>query len=260
MGRSIRSQKKGNPKSLFKARTFHRKGEARFRAPDFAERNGYVRGVVRDIVHDPGRGAPVALVQFRSAQRLRTVTELYLAAEGMYTGQYVYSGSRAALAVGNVLPVRNIPEGTLVCNVEQRRGDAGQYARASGTFATIIAQSEDGSKTRVKLPSGIRKTVDADARAMVGIVGAGGRAEKPVLKAGRKFWMCKAKRKMWPMVTAVSMTPSSHPFGGGNHKHLGCPSTVGRRIPPGAKVGLIAARRTGRLRGGDKAKIDRKSD
>ena len=245
---------------MYKARTFHRQGEVRHRPLDFAERNGYVRGVVREIVHDPGRGAPVAVVQFRNVHGRRTETELYLAAEGMYTGQYVYCGSRATLAVGNVLPVRNIPEGTLVCNVEQNRGDLGQYARASGTFATIIAQAEDGSRTRVKLPSGIRKTVDADARAMVGVVGGGGRTEKPVLKAGRKFWMFKAKRKMWPIVTAVGMVPASHPFGGGNHKHLGGPSTVGRRISPGAKVGLIAARRTGRLRGGDKAKIDRKSD
>lgn len=260
MGRSIRSQKKGNPKSLFKARTFHRKGEARFRKLDYTERNGYIRGVVRDIIHDPGRGAPVAMVQFRNPITFKTNTELYVAAEGMYSGQFVYCGTKASLSVGNVLPVGNIPEGTLICNVEQNRGDYGQYARASGTFATIIAQSEDGQKTRVKLPSGIRKTVDSNARAMVGIVGGGGRAEKPVLKAGKKFWMFKAKRKMWPIVTAVSMTPSSHPYGGGNHKHLGCPSTVGRRISPGAKVGLIAARRTGRLRGGDKAKIDRKSD
>ena len=260
MGRSIRSQKKGNPKSLYKARVFHRQGAARYRTMDYGEREGYVRGVVREIIHDPGRGAPVAVVQFRNAHSHRLSTELYLAAEGMYTGQYVYCGRRATLAVGNVLPVRNIPEGTLVCNVEQTRGDLGQYARASGTFATIIAQSEDGLRTRVKLPSGIRKTVAADARAMVGVVGGGGRTEKPILKAGKKFWMCKAKRKMWPIVTAVGMTPSSHPYGGGNHKHIGCPSTIGRRISPGAKVGLIAARRTGRLRGGDKLKIDRKSD
>lgn len=260
MGRRIRGQKKGDPKSLYKARVFHRKGEVRFRNLDYAERNGFIRGVVRDIIHDPGRGAPVAKVQFRDPHSFRTNTELYIAPEGLYTGQYVYCGAKATLAVGNVLPVRKIPEGTSICNVEQNRGDQGQYARASGTFATIISQSEDGTRTRIRLPSGVRKTVDSNSRATVGIVGGGGRTEKPVLKAGRMHWMFKAKRKMWPIVTAVSMVPASHPYGGGNHKHLGCPSTVGRRISPGAKVGLIAARRTGRVRGGDKAKIDRKSD
>ena len=95
---------------------------------------------------------------------------------------------------------------------------------------------------------------------MIGIVGGGGRNEKPVLKAGRKFWMCKAKRKMFPVVGAVNMNPADHPHGGGNHKHLGKPSTVSRNTPPGRKVGLIAARRTGLLRGTNKAKIDKKSD
>ena len=261
MGRSIRSQKKGNPKRpLYKARVFHRVGAARFRGLDFAERHGYVRGVVREILHDPGRGAPLARVQFRDPYNFRTITEHYIAAEGMYTGQYVYCGSKAQLAVGNVLPVNKIPEGTLICNVEQRKGDTGQFARASGTYATIIAQSEDGSRTRIKLPSGVRKTVDAEARAMVGVVGGGGRNEKPVLKAGRMYWMFKAKRKMWPIVTAIVMNPCDHPYGGGNHQHIGKPSTVARNTPPGKKVGLIAARRTGLLRGGNKAKIDKKSD
>lgn len=261
MGRSIRSQKKGNPKRpVYRARTFHRVGAARFRGLDFAERHGYIKGVIREILHDPGRGAPLARIQFRDPYSYKTIEELYIAAEGMYTGQYVYCGSKAQLAVGNVLPVNKIPEGTLVCNVEAQKGDTGQFARASGTFATIIGQSEDGKTTRVKLPSGVRKTIDSQSRAMVGIVSGGGRNEKPILKAGKKFHMFKAKRKMWPIVTAICMNPCDHPFGGGNHQHLGKPSTVARDTPPGKKAGLIAARRTGLLRGGNKAKIDQKSD
>ncbi len=62
MGRSIRAQKKGNPKSLFKARTFHRVSEAKFRKIDYQERHGYIRGIIREILHDPGRGAPLARV------------------------------------------------------------------------------------------------------------------------------------------------------------------------------------------------------
>ena len=75
----------------------------------------------------------------------------------MYSGQYIYFGAKAALTVGNVLPLGVMPEGTIVCNVEGVVNDKGQYARASGTCATIIGHSEDGQKTRVKLLSGARK-------------------------------------------------------------------------------------------------------
>ena len=133
-------------------------------------------------------------------------------------------------------------------------------AKTSGAYATIIAQSEDGLKTRVKLPSGIRKTIDSKSRAMIGVVGGGGRNEKPILKAGVKYWKFKAKRKMFPVVRGVCMNPVDHPHGGGNHQHVGKPTTVSRRTPPGRKVGLIAARRTGLLRGGNKNKIEKKSE
>ena len=259
MGRAILSQKKGNPKRpQYKARTFHRNGPARFRNLDYSEKSGYVKGIVREIIHDPGRGAPVAKVQFRDPYTYRLVTENYIAVEGMYTGQYVYCGAKAQLAIGNVLPVSKIPEGTLISNVEQNKGDSGQYARASGTFATIIAQSEDGKTTRVKLPSGVRKTIKSESRAMVGVIAGGGRNEKPILKAGKKFYMFKAKRKMWPVVKPIAMNPCDHPHGGGGHQHLGVPSTVARHTTPGRKVGLIAARRTGLLRGGKKPKMEMK--
>jgi len=91
----------------------------------------------------------------------------------MYSGQFVYCGSKATLAVGNVLPVNQLPEGTVICNVEGRAGDKGKFSRASGTCATVIGHSEDLSKTRVRLPSGSRKTLSGDARAMVGMVAAG---------------------------------------------------------------------------------------
>ena len=84
-----------------------------------------MKGVVREIIHDPGRGAPLAKVQFRDPYSYKTRTEYYLAAEGMYTGQYIYCGTEASLDIGNVLPVSKIPEGTLICNVEYRNGDKG---------------------------------------------------------------------------------------------------------------------------------------
>ncbi len=80
-------------------------------------------------------------------------------------------------------------------------------------------------------------------------VAGGGRTEKPMLKAGRAYHKYKAKRNSWPKVRGVAMNPVEHPHGGGNHQHIGHASTVSRKAPPGQKVGLIAARRTGRLRG-----------
>merc|ERR1712205_28358 len=232
MGRVIRGQRKGAG-SVFKAHTKHRRGPAKFRNLDFAERQGYIKGVVKQIVHDPGRGAPLAVVHFHDPYRHKVRKEVFIASEGMYTGQFIYCGSKAQLTIGNVLPVGNMPEGTTICNVENKIGDRGSFARASGDYATVIGHKDEGRKTTLKLPSGVRKTVSAKSRGMIGIVAGGGRLDKPLLKAGR----------------GVFMNPVDHPHGGGNHQHVGHATTVRGDCAPGQKVGLIAARRTGRLRG-----------
>ncbi|CAN6813277.1 unnamed protein product, partial [Brassica oleracea] len=225
MGRVIRAQRKGAG-SVFKSHTHHRKGPAKFRSLDYGERNGYLKGVVTEIIHDPGRGAPLARVAFRHPFRYKKQKELFVAAEGMYTGQFLYCGKKATLVVGNVLPLRAIPEGAVVCNVEHHVGDRGVLARASGDYAIVISHNPDNDTTRIKLPSGSKKIVPSGCRAMIGQVAGGGRTEKPMLKAGNAY----------------------HKYRG-NHQHIGHASTVRRDAPPGQKVGLIAARRTGRLRG-----------
>jgi large subunit ribosomal protein L8e len=228
----------------------HRVGAAKLRTLDFGERHGYVKGVIKEIVHDPGRGAPIAKVVFRHPYKYALQTSNFIAAEGLYSGQFLYCGRRAQIKIGNVLPLRMLPEGTIVCNVEQRIGDRGKLARASGDYVTIVSHNPETNQTRIRLPSGAKKIVPSDARAMIGVVGGGGRVDKPVLKAGRAHHKYKAKRNRWPIVRGVAMNPVEHPHGGGNHQHIGHPSTVARDSPPGKKVGLIAARRTGRHRGG----------
>ncbi|PSN44362.1 60S ribosomal protein L8 [Blattella germanica] len=198
MGRVIRAQRKGAG-SVFRSHTKHRKGAPRLRALDFAERHGYIKGVVK---------------------------------------------------IGNVMPVGTMPEGTIVCNLEEKTGDRGRLARASGNYATVISHNPDTKKTRVKLPSGAKKVMPSNNRAMVGIVAGGGRIDKPILKAGRAYHKYKAKRNCWPKVRGVAMNPVEHPHGGGNHQHIGKASTVKRGTSAGRKIGLIAARRTGRIRGG----------
>merc|ERR1711976_188043 len=164
-----------------------RKGAAKLRNLDYGEKHGYVKGVVREIVHDPGRGAPLARVQFRHPYKYKKVKELFIAAEGMYTGQFLYCGTKAKLVVGNVLPVGNMPEGTIICNVEAKMGDRGTFARSSGNYATIISHNPDEGKTRVRLPSGAKKLIPSTSRATVGVVARGARIEKTILKAGRAY-------------------------------------------------------------------------
>ena len=131
-------------------------------------------------------------------------------------------------------------------------GDRGKLAKASGNSAVIISHNQDTGKTRIKLPSGSKKVLDSRCRATVGVIAGGGRIDKPLLKAGRAYHKYKVKRNCWPKVRGVAMNPVEHPFGGGNHQHIGKASTVARGKSAGRKVGLIAARRTGRIRGGKK--------
>ena len=136
---------------------------------------------MKEIIHDPGRGAPLARVVFNSPYKFKKVSETFIANEGMYTGQFVYAGKNAALTVGNVLPLASVPEGTVVSNVEEKPGDRGALGRTSGNYITVIGHNPDEGKTRIKLPSGAKKVVSSSARGMIGIVAGGGRTDKPLL-------------------------------------------------------------------------------
>lgn len=248
MGKVIRSCRKGKG-SVFKAHTVGRKGAVSLKKNDYAERHGYVKGVVKEIYHDPGRGAPVAKIQFKDSYRFKRTNKLIVCPEGMYSGQFIYAGKKAGLDIGNILPVGEIPEGTVICNIEAKAGDCGKMARASGDYAIIVSQDADKKVTRVRLPSGSKKTISSLCRAMIGLVAGGGRTDKPILKAGRAFHKYRVKRNEWPIVRGVCMNPVDHPHGGGNQQHMGKPGTVKRTVSAGAKSGQISARRTGRIRG-----------
>merc|ERR1719483_1791529 len=144
------------------------------------ERN-YVKGKVRDIIHDSGRGAPLAVGEYYN-QRGYCKKKSYMGAvEGMFTGQFVFSGAKADIKVGNCLPLSAMPEGTWVCNIEERPGDRGKMCRASGSYAVIRTHLREAGLTRLKLPSGkSNKIVKSSCRAMVGIVAGGGRLDKPI--------------------------------------------------------------------------------
>lgn len=168
----------------------HKKGAAKLRKLDYAERNGYLKGVVEDIAHDPGRGAPLMKVKFRNPYRNQKDEEIIVAPEGVYTGQFIYAGKKAQLAVGNILPVGETPEGTIICNVERYPGDRGKIAKCSGEYVTVIGHNEDAGTTKIRMPSGGKKTISSAARGMIGIVAGGGRIEKPVLKVRFERFLC----------------------------------------------------------------------
>lgn len=156
-----------------------------------------------------------------------------------------------------VWPVFPWSFGLLVCfgTAECKTGDRGKIARASGDYGIVISHDLEKGTSRVRLPSGAKKTVPSTCRAMIGLVAGGGRTDKPILKAGRAYHKYRVKRNEWPKVRGVAMNPVDHPHGGGNHQHIGKPATVHRYTPAGRKVGLIAARRTGRLRGAKGGKL-----
>lgn len=100
MGRVIRGQRKGAG-GIFKSHTHHRKGAARHRTLDYSERHGFLRGLVKTIIHDPGRGAPLARVVFRNPYKYKLDKETFIAVEGLHTGQFIYCGKKGLLTPPN---------------------------------------------------------------------------------------------------------------------------------------------------------------
>ncbi len=198
-----------------------------------------VSGEVLDIEHDPARSAPIADVQFDDGDR-----RLVLAPEGIAVGDEIQIGVSATIEAGNTLPLAEIPEGVPVCNVEANPGDGGKFARASGVNATLM--THDRNVAVVQLPSDEVKRLDPQCRATIGVVAGGGRTEKPVLKAGKKYHKVKSRGTVWPRVRGVAMNAVDHPFGGGGRQHPGKPKSISRDAPPGRKVGDISSKRTGR--------------
>jgi len=239
MGKRIRAQKIGRGSPPFKA-SLRRRFKLGF--PSQLIRSGeLVVGRVIGLSHDPGRGSPVA--QIRTAQGKNFTTS---AVQGVAVGQRIHMGSQAPVETANIIPLDNVPDGTAVSSIELKPGDGGKLARSSGSYATVVAHV--GEKTVLSLPSKRSIQVSGKSLAVVGTVAAAGRTDKPFLKAGSKYHFKAARARKWPRVKGVSMHVALHPFGGGSHRIIGRPTTVSRRAPPGRKVGLVAARRTGRGR------------
>jgi large subunit ribosomal protein L2 len=235
MGKKIKVQRRGRGTSLFRAQKMGRISPVKY--PPNIKKNQ--SGVLKKLYHEPGRGAPIAYIELYPGKGYYTT-----AIEGTYINQNIMLGPEVPVQVGNVLPLKNIPEGTMVSNLEIRPGDGGRIAKSSGSYGTVV--SHTNSKTTIKLPSKKSIQVSNEARATIGIISGSGRKEKPFMKAGEAHHAKRAKGHIYPVAHGVKMSAAMHPHGGGRHRRPGKSTTVSRHAPPGAKVGLIAARNSGK--------------
>ncbi len=240
MGKRIRVQRRGRGSSTFRAATHKKVAPTQYPTLSKKEREGVIHGNIIEIFHESGRGSPLALVRLEMGETYYTVVP-----EGIYVGQPIQVGSKATIDVGNVLPLGEIPEGTMICNVELSPSDGGKIARSSGSYITVLTHTPEG--TIVRLPSKKNRHLNDLCRATIGVISGAGRVDKPFLKAGAKFSWMRAKGHMYPRTRGVAMVAAAHPYGSSKRGGRKV-TTVSRNAPPGKKVGLIAARSTGRGR------------
>src|SRR5438132_6437926 len=181
----------------------------KLRIIDFKRDKTGIPATVISIEYDPNRSPRIALLAYADGEK-----RYILQPEGLKVGQKVMSGPDADILVGNALPLKNIPQGTVVHNVELRPGKGAQMARSAGTQVQLI--SKEGDVALLKLPSGEVRRVPVEAMATIGQVGNVDHENVSLGKAGRKRWLGKM-----PHNRGVSMNPVDHPHGGGEGKTSG---------------------------------------
>ena len=181
----------------------------RYRIVDFKRDKDGIPGRVERLEYDPNRSAHLALVLYADGER-----RYVIAAKGLGVGAEVMSGPEASIKVGNCLPLRNIPVGSMVHCVEMKPGKGAQMARSAGTSVQILAR--EGGNATLRMRSGEVRKVPVDCRAVVGEVSNGEHNLESLGKAGAKRW-----RGVRPTVRGVVMNPVDHPHGGGEGRSSG---------------------------------------
>ncbi len=183
--------------------------KTRYRVIDFRRNKDGVPAKVAQVEYDPNRNARIALLHYKDGEK-----RYILMPNRVKVGDVLQSGSGADIRPGNALPLRNIPVGTVVHNVELKPGAGGKMARSAGSSVQLVAK--EGTRATLRLPSGEMRMIPLECRATVGEVG---NAEAELIslgKAGRARW--KNRR---PKVRGVAMNPVDHPLGGGEGKSSG---------------------------------------
>lgn len=190
---------------------WHRGGghKRHYRIVDFRRDKTGIPARVATIEYDPNRSAFISLLHYADGEK-----RYILHAMGLKVGDKVVSGPESDIVVGNALPLKNIPTGTLVHNIEMRPGKGGQLVRSAGGAAQLL--SKEGDYAQLRLPSGEVRQVHIDCMASIGQVGNLDHENISIGKAGRKRWM-----GIRPTVRGVAMNPVDHPLGGGEGKTSG---------------------------------------
>lgn len=180
-----------------------------YRVIDFKRDKKGIPAVVAAIEYDPNRSARIALLNYADGEK-----RYILAPDGLTVGRKILAGAEADILVGNALPLKNVPAGTFVHNIELKPGKGGQMARAAGTQAQLV--SKEGDFALIKLPSGETRRVAVECMATIGQVGNLDHENVSLGKAGRTRWQGKR-----PHNRGVTMNPVDHPHGGGEGKTSG---------------------------------------
>ncbi len=191
--------------------TRHKGGghKQRYRVVDFKRNKDGIDAVVERIEYDPNRSAHIALLKYIDGER-----RYIIAPKGVNEGDTVRSGDDAGMKLGNCLPLRNIPVGSIIHCVELKPGKGAQMARSAGTSVQFVAR--DGSYSTLRLRSGEMRKVLSECRAVLGEVGNGEHSLRSLGKAGATRW-----RGVRPTVRGVAMNPVDHPHGGGEGRTSG---------------------------------------
>jgi large subunit ribosomal protein L2 len=208
----VRTLKKTGGRNCYGRITSRYKGgghKRRYRLIDFKRNKLEVPAKVASIEYDPNRTTRIALLHYVDGEK-----RYILAPQDLRVGDMVVSSPTADIKPGNTLPLSNIPNGTLVHNVEMKPGKGGQMARAAGSAAQLMAK--EGKQAHLKLPSGEVRMVPVDCRATIGQLSNVEQENVSLGKAGRKRWVGKR-----PHVRGVVMNPVDHPMGGGEGKSSG---------------------------------------
>ena len=206
-----KNSKKGGRNNTGRITTRHKGGghKQHYRVVDFKRNKDGVPGVVERLEYDPNRSANIALVKYADGER-----RYIIAAKGVEAGTAVVSGQDAPIKVGNALPLRNIPVGSVVHCIELKPGKGAQIVRSAGGSAQLLAR--DGAYATLRLRSGEMRKVLSDCRATIGEVGNSEHSLASLGKAGAKRW-----RDVRPTVRGVAMNPVDHPHGGGEGRTSG---------------------------------------
>lgn len=195
---------------------------------------------ILDILHSAAHSAPL--------MKLKLSNEVFYAPafNGAIVGKKIAVGGTATPHEGNILMLKQVPLGTHIYNIENNPGDGGKMVRAAGASALAFKKYEHNT-IGLLMPNKREVIVSGDCRVTVGVIAGEGRVHKPFMKAGPKFYKMKARNKLWPRTSAVKMNAIDHPFGSGRGKRI--KSKIAKRnAPPGARVGHIRPRQTGRRR------------